>query len=100
MDDIRWLLERIEKGMTWSKVTKSLVFDHDVFQSDEHKTDVKKTQEVLLMIMNDIHDDLSFTTESQEDFYDNKLPTLDFTMRLVDDNKYISYNFYKKAHVQ
>ena len=42
VDDIRWLLERLEKRVTWSNEAKTLVLDHDVFQSDEQKTNIQK----------------------------------------------------------
>ena len=98
IDDIRWLLQRIEKGMVWESGTKSLVFCHDKYQEDELKTDTEKTQEVVKEIMNDIYQDLKFTTESQYDYENLFFPTLDFTMSLVQkpDKTFISYQFFKK----
>ena len=50
--------------------------------------------------MNGINRDLVFTTESQEDFKYDHLPTLDCKLRLIDDDKgytsQISYTFYEK----
>ena len=88
--DIRWVISRIEKGMIWDNTTKSLVFCHTAFQEDELKSDTTKTQEVLKTIMNSISPHHKFTTESQFDYTNGQLPTLDFTMKMVQQND--SYN--------
>ena len=45
--------------------------------------------------MNSINPDLKFTTESQEDFETERLPTLDFEMWVTKENK-IEHSFYQK----
>ena len=53
-----------------------------------------KTKQVLLLIMNSISRDLTFTVESQEDFSNGYLPTLDTQLKLT--QKGITYKFYEK----
>ena len=59
-----------------------------------------KTQEVMRSIMNDIVPDLKFTTESQYDYSNLQLPTLDFTMQLtqMNDTNHITYNFEREKN--
>ena len=44
--------------------------------------------------MNDISEDLTFTTEVAEDYVDKRLPTLDFILWLV--NGYLLHSYYEK----
>ena len=62
-----------------------------------------KTKKIVLDIMNDICTDIKFTAESQEDYNDEFIPTLDFQLKLhnVHDmtNAHaglLTYKFYKK----
>ena len=82
VDDIRWLISKVRKGMIWCDITKRLIFDQEQYQKDEGKDDVQKTQEVLIKVMNSIYTDLTFTAENQTDYADDYLSTLDFKMRL------------------
>ena len=82
VDDIRWLISKVRKGMIWCDITKRLIFDQEQYQKDEGKDDVQKTQEVLIKVMNSIYTDLTFTAENQTDYADDYLPTLDFKKRL------------------
>ena len=51
---------------------------------------------VCVDAMNDINPDLKFTTETQEDFCHERLPTLDFEMWVGEDNK-ISHSYFQKS---
>ena len=72
--------EAYKKGMIWDSQNKCLSFCHEQYQADEEKSDTQKTQEVFKQIMNDVSKDLKFTTETQHDYTDGQLPTLDFTL--------------------
>ena len=98
IDDIRFLLALIEKGMKWDPTNKKIVFCHDQFAQEEDKSNTQKTEEVLLAMMNTIHNDLKFTTETGRDYSDNWLPTLDSNLKIVvdKDTRQLRYNFYKK----
>ena len=50
---------------------------------------------LCLPAMNGINPDLTFTVETAEDFKDNKLPTLDFTMQMKEDMR-ITHGYYEK----
>ena len=39
VDDIRWLLDKIAKGIVWCKASKSLIFDNNQFMIDKYKSD-------------------------------------------------------------
>ena len=61
-------------------------------EMEEKVTPDAKTKQVLLSIMNSVCRDLTWTAESQEDFPDGFLPTLDKKLQLV--NNQIIYKFY------
>ena len=46
-------------------------------------------------MMNSIFSFLKFTTETEEDFTDRYIPTLDMNMAMLDDNT-ITYKLYEK----
>ena len=50
---------------------------------------------VLIPAMNTVKKDLKFTAASQENYEDERLPTLDFAMRIDKENK-IRHTYYQK----
>ena len=84
--------------MTYDARFESLTCCHDTYKADEVKTDAQKTEEILKQITNSTCQDLRFTSESQDDFEDKKLPTLDFSLKRLKDKDMtkISFEFYKK----
>ena len=50
---------------------------------------------LCLEAMNKVNPDLTFTAEVASDFPDNKLPTLDFTLMMMEDGK-ITHNYFEK----
>ena len=49
---------------------------------------------VCKVCMNSINPDLQFTTETQEEFHHERLPTLDFEMWL--DKNQVSHSYFQK----
>ena len=94
IDDIRDILRAIRRGVVWNG--KQLVIDEQQKVEDERRnvTPTKKTSEVLNSIMNYVHKNLHFTMEINEDFPNNRLPTLD--MEIWIENSRIMYKFWEK----
>ena len=82
---------------------KGMLFDESVgeFRMDveQHRKDmeenlpdnVRMAKVCLTTAMNSINKDLKFTTEAPEDFDNNRLPTLDFMIWMVDGMIYHTY---------
>ena len=70
----------------------------DVWRQEEAKrkmTGLQKSVEVLHGMMNNVYNFLIMTMESQDDFGDGTLPTLDLRVWVREDNK-VMYSFYEK----
>ena len=83
VDDLRIHLFPINKGWFWSECTWKYVPDKIDTRSDETR---KKE---------DIFETLKFTTETQEDFSNNMLPTLDFQVSVEAGGKLDFMHFTK-----
>ena len=90
VDDIRTMLRPILKGWYWKNNT--WVFDQTI---EDTRTPHERTIQEIGKSMNGVWDFLKLTTESEADFTDGFLPTLDFAMK-VESNGYIKYTFYSK----
>ena len=99
VDDFRVGMEPIPYGYQWSHVNNKWSYSSQLAQQELEKniTPEQKTKDTLLQVMNGINKDLTFTAESQSDFADNHLPTLDCKLSLVskpDGNiSHISYTY-------
>ena len=58
---------------------------------DKNEPDIVRMARVFLPAMNYVNKDLRFTTESPEDFRNQRLPTLDFVIWMVNSKLYQSY---------
>ena len=89
IDDIRIYMKPIRKGWYW----------HNGWKFDLHKVDDRdpetRTKEEMNKSFNEIIHFLKFTTEGQQDFPNNYLPTLDFQTQ-VGDNGLILYKHFDK----
>ena len=63
----------------------------DMEMKEQGESTNQRMARVCRPAMNSINTDLSFTTESQEDFENERLPTLDFEMWLSQDGVRHSY---------
>ena len=95
MDDLRVYLHSIKKGWRWKE--DELCWCEEWEEEDKlaGKSDLARTCELLQESMNKIFQFLNFTVESEEDFTDRRLPTLDFKI-WVDKNNIIHYTFFEK----
>ena len=85
VDDIRCFLRPINFGWYWG--TQGWYYD-------QNKKDTRTVEEIKKS-MNAVWNFLEFTTESQTDFTDGYLPTLDFATKVLPTG-YVSYKFFSK----
>ena len=90
VDDIRVLLRPINMGWTWSSVgwtwTGEELNQNNVIEHS--KEQIKQTFE-------SVFDFLKYTTESEDDYSDEMLPTLDFKTAMQSDGS-IAFQYYHK----
>ena len=58
-------------------------------------SNIERTKRAVLGAMQGLTSCLSFTVETEEDFTDGWLPTLDIKLRVLEDNQ-IAYTFFTK----
>ena len=96
VDDGRQVTSVLEPGMRFDK--ESGIFHHSPVAEEEDKmkknqgeTSNQRMARVCREAMNNINKDLVFTTESQEEFPNERLPTLDFQMWMKENKIYHTY---------
>ena len=99
VDDGRQVVSELEPGMSFCAASKMFKFSEDALQEDriQRQAGESKNQRMARLCtpaMNSINPDLKFTTECQEDFQSERLPTLDCEM-WIEDNK-IKHSYYQK----
>ena len=94
MDDIRLWTFCIRLGWRWSEGSLKFSREWRNAEMDAGMTGLQKTLEVFQMMMNDVCSFLKLTMESVDD-YGGRLPTLDLTIWVREDNKTM-YLFYEK----
>ena len=67
------------------------------FINNEYSTKERKdhTRKEIMKVMNGILGFLKFTTETEDDYEDGYIPTLDMSMRMMNDST-LTYKFYEK----
>jgi hypothetical protein len=93
LDDGRAVLHPIRAGWRWTG--DCLEYCKRWAMEDEGVTPLERTKRVLEATMAGLDTQLTFTMETEEDYKDNWLPTLDTNIRVEEDNK-IVYKFYEK----
>ena len=80
VDDVRLLTSVVDKGVRWHTKEKKFLKKDDWLEEDEKDniSDERRTAREMRKAMNSIFSNIQFTMEIQEDFHDNRLPTLDF----------------------
>ena len=90
IDDIRIYGYPVRAGWSWQG--QGWKYDPSVI---DNRTPLQRTCEELQKSFNSIFDFLRLTTECQDDFENNYLPTLDVETKIEEDG-YILYKFYSK----
>ena len=92
VDDLRLYINLINKGWFWED--GKWTFNKERGEEDD-RTSEKRTEEEIRKSFNDIIDCLEFTSETQNDFESNTLPTLDVQTRTLSDGKIDFQHFTK-----
>ena len=93
MDDGRTAMPPLKPGWRWME--GSLKFCTKWEREDQELSSLEITRRVILGTLNMVEDYLSFTTETEEDFADRWLPTLDMKLRVSGSNL-VLHGFYEK----
>ena len=96
VDDGRQITTQLEKGLRFEKETKSFRFSKEGYEEDlklEQKGESPNEfmARICTPVMNSVNDDLKFTTETQETFEKERLPTLDFEIWIEKGKVHHSY---------
>ena len=86
MDDLRAFMYSIKKGWRWESGELCWREEWEEEDSQSGKSDLERTCEILKESMNMIFEFLEFTIESEIDFEDSRLPTLDLKLWISPDN--------------
>ena len=99
VDEGRQVTSKLNLGMRFHEESQKFEFNPEAHKEDLKKpiwrNQKPKMARVSKDAMNSINPNLSFTTESQEDFTKERLLTLDFSMWIADDNT-IQHTYYQK----
>ena len=90
IDDLRIFMKPLRKGWRWT--SEGWAFDDSI---EDNRSPMARTCEEIAKSLNDVVSFLQFTTESEEDFLNGFLPTLD-TQTKVLDNGEIQFKFFRK----
>ena len=93
MDDFRTLLAPFRTGWRWNNGRISYCKRWE--EEDKFLKPIERTRRVLMGTMGNIEDYLGFTFETEEDFPDGWLPTLDTALKVTEDNQ-VSFKFWEK----
>ena len=93
MDDIRLILPPFKSGWRW--VGGSLQYCKRWEMEDAGLSAIERTRRIISESMGGVEQFLNFTTETEEDFSDGWLPTLDTAIRVSEENK-ILFKFWEK----
>ena len=100
VDDGRQGSTTLPLGMRFSSSENKFMYCKDAEQEDKilrtkGETNNQRMARVCITAMNSINSDLEFTVETQEEFENERLPTLDFTIWLEKDGT-INHMYYQK----
>ena len=93
VDDGRLVIYAIRAGWRWHK--GALWYRREWEDEDRALSDIERSKRAIQGAMQGLTSCLTFTVETEEDFADGWLPTLDLKMNISDDNQ-IWYSFYEK----
>ena len=101
VDDKRSVMPAIEKGTRWVEKSGSFEQGDDWLKEDldSGESSTRRTAKEMKKLMDSINPDLKFEIELEEDFEENKLPTLDTSLwidRKVGAPPVIRFEFYEK----
>ena len=97
VDDVRQGTGLIPRGYRFVSEEKRFVYMVEWKEEDdiEDLSDLKRVGKVCQDAMNSINPDLQFTVESEEDFENGRIQTLDFEIKAAEDGM-IEHSFFEK----
>ena len=96
MDDGRNVVDILSNGVRYNADTKEFMYKEEWDKEDKESgvSHKKRTEVEVRKLMNSINSDLKFTTESEVDFENGKLPTLSF--QLWSEYEGIRHTYFEK----
>ena len=96
VDDGRIIIEIIKQGVRFDEIERKFKFSEKWLKEDieSGKSDLFRTELEVRRAMNAVSPDLVFTTETEADFQNKRLPTLSF--QIWSDETGIRHSFYEK----
>ena len=100
VDDVRQASSCMKPGMRYCKEEKQFIFTEKAVEEDRllkagGESRNGRMARICQEAMNDISQDLQFTVEVPEDFENERLPTLDFSLWM--ENGIITHTYYQKG---
>ena len=96
VDDGRFLISMLGPGMRFCDETRTICKDPEVnVDTDTESAEIRTRREVMIMF-NAISKDLKFTSEVENEFVSNRLPTLDLEI-WKDDIGRLRYSYFEKS---
>ena len=100
VEDGRQVTSMLRKGMRYSREEDKFVWSKEAEEEDYGMEEQGEKKDefmarLCLEAMNQINKDLTLTAEVESDFPDNRLPTLDFSLWMREDNSLIHQSFRK-----
>ena len=102
VDDVRHRSTSLRFGMRWNddegkfKWTKNDMEEDKRMKYEQKETTNARMARLCLPAINTVNRDLVFTAEIPEEFKDNKLPTLDFFLWLLQDGQ-LNHSYFQKS---
>ena len=93
VDDGRLVLYPVRPGWRWHR--GGMWYRRDWEALDIYLSDIERTRRAVVGAMQGLTTCLSFTTETEEDFSDGWLPTLDLKIKVLENNQ-VAYSFFSK----
>ena len=98
VDDVRQATDHIKRGVHYDKEVDTMVYKEEwKIEDDENDfSDLKRMGLACMEAMNSVAEDLTFTVETEEDFENGRLQTLDFEMWFDVQEGVIKHSFFEK----
>ena len=100
VDDVRQISTCLKEGIRFSKDNKRFEYSEEAKKEDQERRIQGESKNgrmarVCQQAMNSVNEDLQFTVEVPEDFENEKLPTLDFSLWM--ENGLLVHTYYQKS---
>ena len=103
VDDLRYVLSCLPVGWRWEKKEKKFIFQEDWKKEDEDSglSNRSRMARETCAAMNSVYPFLQFTVETEEDYDNFRLPTLDCALFMEDvenqKRQIVNFSFFEKS---